>query len=184
MGWDSLLDAMAERDEQSSRANPESEGHWDSDPEPRGSSFPFDDEEGDDDDDDELDEGGYPFDEDDQHPVQRRAKELAIELIHAYGQEEQQDGPVNRLIGRVLEVAGKLAGALNGRAGGYEPETGFVLAILKRCLDWLNTAAGACREIHDRAPDPAAREAARAFQQEILGLRDAIVELRREIKQS
>ena len=76
----------------------------------------------------------------------------------------------------------KLAGALNGRGSGYEPETGFVLAVLKRCLNWLNEAVGSCQELINVERDPDQRAALEHVRSSAFEIRDGIVELRRELK--
>ena len=86
------------------------------------------------------------------------------------------------LITNLLQVSGKLAGVLNGRGSGYEPETGFVLAVLKRCLNWLNEAVGACQELIRAEEDPDHKAALEHIRSSAFEIRDSIVELRRELK--
>ena len=161
MGWDALLDALAERDE----AGGDSEDLLD-----------FDDEDGDDFlEDDELDGA-------EEHPLQVKAQELAMRAMDLLPKDARAGTPAYQLITHLLEVSGKLAGALHGRGSGFEPEPGFVLALLKRCLNWLNDAVGACHkliEVEQDADQLAALEHIRAT---IFEIREAIVELRREMK--
>lgn len=175
MGWDGLLDALAERDE--AGAGGISEENY----EIEAPDFGGDDEE---DFGDAEGGGGIPFDEDDSHPLQIRAQELALRAMDIIGQDEGPGTPSYRLITSLLQVSGKLAGALNGRGSGYEPETGFVLAVLKRCLNWLNEAVGACQEIMEKETDADARAAYEHVRSTAFQIRDGIVELRRELKQS
>jgi len=88
------------------------------------------------------------------------------------------------LVSQLLQVSGKLAGVLSGRGTGYEPETGFVLAVLKRCLSWLNDAVGACHEILNGETDADQKTALERLRNSIFEIRDSIVQLRRELKQS
>jgi hypothetical protein len=176
MGWDGLLDALAERDEAAAGmgfdpADPDFEM------EPEGFMG------GDDDDDDEEDRG-IPFDEDDSHPLQIEAQELALRAMDLVKGDQSPGTPSYRLMTDLLQVSGKLAGALNGRGSGYEPETGFVLAVLKRCLNWLNDAMGACQELIDGEEDADHRAALERLRESALEVRGAIVELRRELNQS
>jgi hypothetical protein len=178
MGWDGLLDALAERDEagEDVRGN---YGGYDED-EDEDEDGDDEDEDGDEDDlfGDEDDEGG------DEHPLQIRAQALARRAMDAVGREGEPGTPAFRLVNSLLQVSGKLAGALNGRGSGYEPETGFVLAVLKRCLNWLNEAVGACSELSAEEPDEDHKAALEDLQGAAFEIRDGIVALRRELKQS
>ena len=172
MGWDGLLDALAERDE----AEDDDGGFEDDEPD-----FENDDEFPDDGDEDS---GGIPFDEDDSHPLQIKAQELALKAMDLLQGDQGPGTPSYRLLTDLLQVSGKLAGALNGRGSGYEPEAGFVLAVLKRCLNWLNGAMGACQELIAAEGDPDRRRSLEQLWAASLEIRGAIVELRREINQS
>jgi hypothetical protein len=86
------------------------------------------------------------------------------------------------LITHLLQVSGKLAGVLNGRGSDYEPEAGFVLAVLKRCLNWLNEAVGACQELIELEQDPEQKAAFEDIRSSVFAIRDNIVALRRELK--
>lgn len=172
MGWDGLLDALAERDE----AEDDDGGFEEDEPD-----FENDDEFPDDGDDDS---GGIPFDEDDSHPLQIKAQELALKAMDLLQGDQGPGTPSYRLLTDLLQVSGKLAGALNGRGSGYEPEAGFVLAVLKRCLNWLNGAMGACQELIAAEGDSDRRRSLEQLWAASLEIRGAIVELRREINQS
>jgi hypothetical protein len=176
MGWDGLLDALAERDEAAAGMGFD----------PADSDFEMESEGfmGADDDDDEEEDRGIPFDEDDSHPLQIEAQELALRAMDLVRGDQSPGTPSYRLMTDLLQVSGKLAGALNGRGSGYEPETGFVLAVLKRCLNWLNDAMGACQELIDGEEDVDHRAALERLRESALEIRGAIVELRRELNQS
>jgi hypothetical protein len=79
-------------------------------------------------------------------------------------------------------VSGKLAGALNDRGSGYEPETGYVLAVLKRCLNWLNEAVACCQQLMAIEEDPDQLAALAHLRSSAFEIRDGITELRRELK--
>lgn len=154
MGWDGLLDAMAEREECQSELLPE----------------------------EELDEEDYSgFGERETHPLQAKAQELAVMAMDLVQRDAGQGSPDYQLVSCLLQVSGKLAGALNG---GLEegPGAGYVLAVLKRCIHWLNQAVGACQELmacEEDADQLAALAHTRCCMFEI---RDGITELRRELK--
>ncbi len=182
MGWDGLLDALAEREEA------ELGGYAEEDADHVfgvGGCFEDEDEEDGQDyggEDGCHDDCGIPFDEDDSHPLQARAQDVARRAVDLAAQEAGPGSASYRLLNNLLQVSGKLAGALNGRGSGYEPETGFVLAVLKRCLNWLNEAVGACNELLETETDPDQRAAYERLRRSAFEIRDGIVELRRELK--
>lgn len=171
MGWDGLLDALAERDE-ADQGTADQEGE------------PFQTGEGDyEDDSEDFEDGPYGEDgEENDHPLQIRAQELAMRAMDVVEREAHPGSPAYHLVSNLLQVSGKLAGALNGRGSGYEPETGYVLAVLKRCLNWLNEAVGACQELMAAEEDPDQLAALAHLRSSAFAIRDGITELRRELK--
>lgn len=162
MGWDGLLEAMAERDEEEDGEFPdEEEDDQDEDPD----SWMSDEE--------RLEENN--------HPLQEKAQEIALRAMDLVERESAPDSPAQALLGNLLQVTGKLAGALNGWGDGYEPETGYVLAVLKRCLNWLNEAVSACQELIAMESDPDHRAALVHLRSSIFEIRDGITEIRREL---
>jgi hypothetical protein len=180
MGWDGLLDALADRDEAGDEDDFPSR-------ELSGGSDDFldsEDEDADSDDfeeDDEDDDESYTDDEED-HPLQAKAQELAMRAMDVIERDAGPGTPSYLLITNLLQVSGKLAGVLYGRDSGYQPEAGFVLAVLKRCLNWLNEAVGACQQLTDLERDPDQRAALEHIRSSIFEIRDSIVEMRRELK--
>lgn len=176
MGWDGLLDALAEREE----AGETGPSYLSELPDlPENDSYGDDEE----DDDERFDTGsGFDSEDEDNHPLQAQAQELALRAMDLIRREDGPGTPSYRLISSLLQVSGKLAGALNGRGSGYEPETGFVLAVLKRCLNWLNDAVGACQELIALETDTDHRAALEHVRSSAFEIRDSIVELRRELK--
>ncbi len=179
MGWDGLLDALADRDEAGDEDDFSNQGSS------RGGDdfLGFDEEDADTDDfdDDEEDDETYPDDEED-HPLQAKAQELAMRAMDVIERDAGPGTPSYLLITNLLQVSGKLAGVLYGRSSGYQPEAGFVLAVLKRCLNWLNEAVGACQQLTDLERDPDQRAALDHIRSSIFEIRDSIVEMRRELK--
>ncbi|MCP5531924.1 MAG: hypothetical protein H7A48_02005 [Akkermansiaceae bacterium] len=172
MGWDGLLDALAEREE---------EGGDDEEDEPFSDTSLFDEEDSEDGffeaDDDPLGD-----DDEDDHPLQVKARELALRAMDVVQRDAAPGTPAYRVVSLLLQVSGKMAAALNGRGSGYEPETGYVLALLKRCLNWLNEAVGACQELMAAEEDPDQLAALAHVRTSAFEIRDAITELRRELK--
>lgn len=172
MGWDGLLEEMAERDE--ANARDASDGPATD----AGGRMEFEDSSNDVD----FADDGDPFGKYERHPLQARAKELALRAMDVVSGESGQGSPSYLLISNLLQISGKLAGALNDRSGGYEPEAGYVLAILKRCLNWLNEAIGACQELMTCEEDADQLAALAHIRSTIFEIRDGITELRRELK--
>ena len=156
MGWDGLLGAMAERDE---------DGEWEEDDiEEENESFGEEWRNSEDEDESEEDDEG---DEDwlrDSHPLQTKARELSLRAFDLVNRSDDQNSPSERLVSNLMQVSGKLAGVLHGRGSGYEPEAGFILAVLKRCLNWTNETIGACDELIHAEEDSDHRGRPRALE--------------------
>ena len=172
MGWDGLLDALAERDEADA---------LDCRCDNRAHAMPVETSFEDDADDPDFDHFCCNDDED-SHPLQVKAQELAMRAMDVVQQDSGPGTPAYQLVTCLLQVSGKLAGALNGSDGDYETETGFVLAILKRCLNWLNEAVGACQQLMAAADDPDHLAALAHLRSSAFAIRHDIVELRRELR--
>jgi hypothetical protein len=164
MGWDGLLDALAERDE-TEMVDP-----FD-DEELQGSSNSWQSEDMDGEDDEER------------HPLQALSYEVALRAVDLVSREGGSDTAEHCLVSNLLQVSAKLAGALSGHGSGYEPEAGFILAVLKRCLSWLNEAMAACQTLLDQENDADQKQALIHLRQSVFEIRDGIVALRRELKQ-
>jgi len=158
MGWDGLLEALADESEAPQVPEPswkagedgEEENEWEEDADMR------------------------------QHPLQEKAQDLVmrgIDLTRA-GEDHPSAAALNSAL---MQVAGKLAGALNGD---YERETGYILAMLKRCLGWQNDALAACSELVAAANDPDHGRALEALRDSIFQIREEIVNLRKELKEN
>lgn len=152
MGWDGLLDAMAEREE--------GEGG-----------------------DDLVNVDGEDFEYEDHeaHPLQVKAQELAVMAMDLVQRDAGQGSPDYQLVTCLLQVSGKLAGTINGDNQEHI-ETGYILAVLKRCIHWLNQAVGACQELMAIEEDADQLAALAHTRSCIFEIRDGITELRRELK--
>ena len=115
-----------------------------------------------------------------QHPLQEKAQDLVIRGIDLTRAGEEHPS-VALLNAALMQVAGKLAGALNGD---YERETGYVLAMLKRCLGWQNDALAACGELIRSTSDNDHGRALEALKDSIFEIREEIVNLRKELKEN
>ncbi len=168
MGWDGLLDAMADRDE----AGEEDDDDDDDD---------FGLSDGDEDDEEDFGATASGFDDENEHPLQAKAQELAMRAMDLIEKDAGPGTPSYQLMNSLLQVSGKLAGVLHS-GGDFEPEAGFVLAVLKRCLNWLNDAMGACQQLVAQEKDPDQKAALARIRSSALEIRDDIVALRRELK--
>lgn len=174
MGWDGLLGAMADREESDDDFIEddfdEPEGDW--------NSIAGD---------DEFYHDGQLRDDDEperDHPLQAHAQQISLRAFEILGAEsESEDGPGYELTSNLLRISTKLAGVLNDRASGYEPEAGFVLAVLKRCLNWINDAVGACQQLIEKEKNLEQIAALEQLRAEIFTIRDGILEIRRSLKQ-
>ncbi|MES2437736.1 MAG: hypothetical protein V4584_01630 [Verrucomicrobiota bacterium] len=179
MGWDGLLDALADREEAGGEIYPgEGSGYGSSDDDDEDEGF--EDDDADEEDFESADDEAFGGEED--HPLQAKAQELAMRTMDVIERDAGPGTPSYQLVTNLLQVSGKLAGVLHGRGSGYEPETGFVLAVLKRCLNWLNEAVGSCQQLMDLERDPDQRAALAHIRSSVFEIRDGIVELRRELK--
>lgn len=173
MGWDGLLGAMADREESDDFDDDdfdEEDGDWNS-------------VTGDDDfyhdgrarDDDELEHD---------HPLQVHAQQISLRAFEILGSDcEKDEGPSYELTSNLMRISTKLAGVLNDRSSGYEPEAGFVLAVLKRCLNWINDAVGACQQLIENEKNLDQIAALEQLRSDIFSIRDGILEIRRSLKQ-
>lgn len=169
MGWDGLLEAMAAESEGSEVDVPDwkrevFEATEDEEPES------WKDEDGID------DEALFK-----PHPLQQEAEELAMRAYDLVREDSQEDSNACELTGELMKVAAKLSAALNGT---YERETGYVLAILKRCLVWLNDSLGACGRLIEVETDNDKARALEALKDEVFVLRQQLTDLRKELKGS
>ena len=177
MGWDGLLDALAEREEAGDENYPGATPAYSS---PADVSFGFDD-------DDEDDDGLLEPDDDlaepeNSHPLQEQSQELALRAMDVVSGDAEPGSPSYLLVSNLLQVSAKLAGALNERDSGYEPEPGFILAVLKRCLNWLNEAVGACQKLMEQEEDQDQLAALAHLRASAFEIRAGIVEIRRQLK--
>lgn len=173
MGWDGLLGAMADREE--------SEDFDDDD---------FDEEDGDWNSvtgEEDFYHDGIARDDDEleyTHPLQVHAQQISLRAFEILGSDCDSDsGPNYELTSNLLRISTKLAGVLNDRSSGHQPEAGFVLAVLKRCLNWINEAVGACQQLIEEAKDLNQIAALEQLRADIFSIRDGILEIRRSLKQ-
>ena len=176
MGWDGLLGSMADREEGN-------EDYDDFEDNEEGSEWKSADD--DDEEDNEMEDADTdPWDTGEDHPLQASAHEIAMRAFNLVGREGGDDSANQRLVSNLMQVTAKLAGVLHDKDEDYGPEAGFILAVLKRCLSWINESIGAAGELIEASDDVDHIAALEHLRGEVFGIRDGIIEMRRELKQS
>jgi hypothetical protein len=135
------------------------------------------------------------FEEKDEEPVEDHPLVVrANEFIHRILDELEEAGisdargessehPLDRFISNSMNIMGKLAGALSGRRrSDIEVESGYVLAIAKRCLNWANEALSATEELMTDPEYSAHHEMIEGWRAALFGLREGLTDLRRELR--
>lgn len=129
-------------------------------------------------------------DDPERHPLYQRAHDLVLRLLTEIKEEraenaETSDGDtaLDRFIRNTMNISGKLAGALGMRGFGGSKNAGYILAILRRCLNWANEALAALNELME-APEWQDRlELLGEFRAELFALRDGMTDLRKELRE-
>lgn len=127
-------------------------------------------------------------DEEQHHPLCRRAMNFALNL-----QREAEDrglldadavreSPVLTVIVSIIALGGKLAAALDPMSEGLAPETGFVIAMLKRAQIPLNEALHALSSIEMRRLSRDTRSWLTKVRNELFDLRNEILDVMKELR--
>ncbi|MBL9133145.1 MAG: hypothetical protein JNG86_18185, partial [Verrucomicrobiaceae bacterium] len=211
MGWDHLLDAMADDSAHDGRVTArgaafDGTAEDDDDPEDAGEEWKItSDDDFDDSDDDEEDmDAGERGEEPDfeawmeqrkerRHPLVKKGSDLITRILKDLkdvtaddeGEEDEDlDTPLERFLSNAMSISGKLAGALGSPDYAEGMEAGHTLAILKRCLNWSNEALAG---LNDLLADPhweTRHTLFSEYKRDLHDIRDAITDLRHEIRQA
>ena len=147
---------------------------------------------------DDGEEEGFPWDDvpswngDDEmddaskqdHPLLRKTSQivsLSIELLTANSYMPDQLHRINMLS---MMISAKLAGGMEVGGEFYEKEPGYMLALLKRCLFWLNDCISACVELLNSNQDPEWVRQIDDLRTLIFEAREQITEMRRELSKN
>jgi len=116
-----------------------------------------------------------------EHPLCARASDLALRL-HRESEirDELHPASLQILVGSVMTLAAKLAGALGSIHDGSEPDHGFVVACLKRALEPLHQSLQGCQDL--RRQKAGVSVWLNPVQAELFDLRTEILELMREYR--
>jgi hypothetical protein len=194
MGWDHMLDMMAQAQENSGKpqtadqsASMEDFEEDDDDPEDAGEEWKEDAEDDSDDDDAFAD---Y-MEERRSHPLQKTAHKLVTRILRDLRDEDRDEGieseearntPLSRFISNTMSISGKLAGALSTRRFAEGSDAGYTLAILKRCLNWSNEALSGLNDLLADAMWEDRHTLFSEYKRELHVVRDGITDLRQEIR--
>jgi len=190
MGWDAIAQEA------------DAAAAWDGDPdlEPEMDYNEEDDEDDDEDEDEEdgdeladMDDdfffGDEGMDLDRRHPLYERVHAFTARLtseaqsrglMASPGKAIVSSSPVQNLVFAAMDLAAKLAGALNGLGSGLDPEPGLVIAWLKRGLPVLDRALSGCEQaLTEKRADPGWIAEVRA---ELFDIRARMLELIQEFR--
>lgn len=120
--------------------------------------------------------------EEQEHPLCARASDLALRL-HRESEirDELHPSGLHVLVGSVMTLAAKLAGALGSIHDGSEPDHGFVIACLKRALEPLHQSLQSCQDL--RKQNSGVAVWLDPVQEELFGMRTEILELMKAYRQ-
>jgi hypothetical protein len=123
------------------------------------------------------------------HPLSRRAMRFALKLqkdaesIGLIGEKDTRDSPLVCVIVSVITLGGKLAAALDGVAMGYDPDPGFVVAMLKRAQIPLNEAMHYMGSIDTKHVAKDAQMWLATARSELFDLRKDILDIMKEMRE-
>lgn len=134
---------------------------------------------------------GEAAEEEPPHPLREFSHDLVIRMIGQLREAglddvrgEDRDHPLDCFMVNVMQISGKLAGALRSGRGDSEIDidTGYTLAITKRCLNWANEALAAVEKLTTMAEFTAHRDLFESWRADLFKLREGITDLRRELR--
>lgn len=140
---------------------------------------------------DEMLENAGMFTEDEEgshHPLSKRAMDFALRLQRdakargLFEGDAARDNPVLSVIISIIALGGKLAAALDGTMHGYDPEPGFIIAMLKRSQVPLNEALHALSSIQLTGLPRDTRAWLIAARMELFELRKDILDLMSDLR--
>jgi hypothetical protein len=221
MGWDHLLDALANDSDQDTRRitadgpADDEDDDLDDEPEDAGEEWKtggrpfldFDDDEEEDGEASSADAGAVDDDADfdawmarrerHRHPLVKMGSDLVLRLMRDLKEEDEDERsheeddvedddeaqtPLDRFISNTMSISGKLAGALGDPEFAEGIHAGHTLAVLKRCLNWSNEALAGLNDLLADSRWEARHMIFSEYKRELHTIRDAITDLRREIR--
>lgn len=125
------------------------------------------------------------------HPLKEQAHEMLMEVMEQLrktGMNQDRgdtpDHPLDRFVSHLMQITGKLAGALHSQRDLEEPmHRGYALAITKRCLNWANESLTALNELSGLSDYAEHRPLFDHWREGLFRLRDGITDLREELRE-
>ncbi len=124
------------------------------------------------------------------HPLSRRAMRFALRLqedAEKLGllnmEKSSKESPLLSVIISIIALGGKLAAALDGVTMGYDPEPGFIVAMLKRAQTPLNEALHSLSSIDPRHLSPDTKMWLATSRSELFDLRKDILDVMKEMRE-
>jgi len=125
------------------------------------------------------------------HPLKEQARDFLMEVMNSLrasdlnqDRGDSPDHPLDRFVTNLMQMTGKLAGALYSRHDLQDSiHRGYILAITKRCLNWANEALAALNDLltlEDYAPH---RPLFETWREGVFRLRSNITDLREELRE-
>lgn len=125
----------------------------------------------------------------DPHPLQQQAKDYLLRVMRDMRgcelDEERGDdseSPADRFIHNIMQISGKLAAALGRRRSLQDPaQQGYVLAITRRCLNWADAAFEALQELEGAGLNASLHSLFESWRQGLHEIQEGILKLRAEM---
>ena len=118
------------------------------------------------------------------HPLALRAMKLGLQLWHACDQlgvlNDSRESVVQNMVIQVQICSAKLAGALNNLAYDDDQDNGFIVAALKRSVNYLHTALNLSQQVESKQLLPP--EILNDYRGEMFRIREEITDLMRHYR--
>lgn len=118
------------------------------------------------------------------HPLLRKTSQIVNASIDLITASPDIPDALHRLNMLSMMISAKLAGGMEVGGEFYEQEPGYMLALLKRCLFWLNDCISACVELSNGNQDPDFVRQIDELRMMIFEAREQITEMRRELSKN
>lgn len=123
------------------------------------------------------------------HPLQEAAQKFIVRLLQELREAglnelrgDSPEHPLDRFVSNSMQISGKLAGALSSRRLDLDDGAGYILAITKRCLNWANEALSALNDLDEIEEYAKQRPLFESWRTGLFTIREGITDLRRELR--
>lgn len=141
-------------------------------------------------DEEESGEGSEDREEGEPHPLVKTSRDFLLKVIRELrasdlniGGSDDENHPLDRFMTNLMQMSGKLAGALHGARDLEDPLfRGYVLAVTKRCLNWAAGALSALAEVRESGGHNASQRALLdSWATGVQSLREEVIRIREEL---